>query len=46
MGRGSVFPIQAKGGSDKIGIIQIEQDVAMCEAKFPKLGSPPKSVVR
>jgi hypothetical protein len=32
-----VFPIQAKGGADKLGIIQIEQDFAMCAAKFPAL---------
>lgn len=32
-----VFPIQAKGGRDKIGIVQVEQDMAMCEEKFPNL---------
>jgi hypothetical protein len=32
-----VLPVQAKGGSDKIGIVQIEQDLAVCAAKFPKL---------
>jgi len=32
-----VFPVQAKGGRDKLGIVQIEQDFAMCESKFPKL---------
>ncbi len=32
-----VFPLQAKGGSDKIGITQIEQDIALCGAKFPQL---------
>lgn len=32
-----VFPIQAKGGVDKLGIIQVEQDFAMCAAKFPAL---------
>lgn len=30
-----VFPVQAKGGSDKLGIVQIEQDFAMCAQKFP-----------
>ncbi len=30
-----VFPVQAKGGSDKHSIVQIEQDFAMCKAKFP-----------
>ena len=32
-----VFPVQAKGGRDKISIVQIAQDFAMCEAKFPSL---------
>lgn len=29
-----VFPIQAKGGADQLGIVQIEQDFALCSAKF------------
>jgi len=32
-----VFPVQAKGGRDRLSIVQIEQDVAMCALKFPKL---------
>ncbi len=32
-----VFPVQAKGGKDKLGIVQIEQDFAICETKFPSL---------
>jgi hypothetical protein len=32
-----VMTVQAKGGSDKIGVVQIEQDVAVCAAKFPGL---------
>lgn len=32
-----VFPIQAKGGSDKLNMIQLEQDFAVCAAKFPDL---------
>ena len=32
-----VLPVQAKGGSDQLGIIQIEQDIAMCANKFPHL---------
>ncbi|MBI5303911.1 MAG: endonuclease [Chloroflexi bacterium] len=32
-----VLPIQAKGGTDRIGIVQVEQDIAMCAAKFPNL---------
>ena len=32
-----VFPIQAKGGKDKLNIVQIEQDFAVCATKFPLL---------
>lgn len=32
-----VLPVQAKGGRDKIGIVQIEQDWAMCAVKFAHL---------
>lgn len=32
-----VFPVQAKGGKDRIGIVQIEQDVEVCNSKFPGL---------
>jgi len=32
-----VLPVQAKGGRDEIGIIQIEQDLALCRQKFPNL---------
>ncbi len=32
-----VFPIQAKGGNDRLSIVQIEQDVAVCAHKFPSL---------
>lgn len=32
-----VILVQAKGGTDKIGVVQIEQDLAVCETKFPGL---------
>ena len=32
-----IFPIQAKGGSDKLNAVQIEQDIAVCANKFPGL---------
>src|SRR6266542_438786 len=37
--RGShyVVPIQAKGGKDRLSIVQIEQDLAVCASKFPSL---------
>jgi hypothetical protein len=31
-----VFPVQAKGGRDRMSIVQIEQDLALCAAKFPE----------
>jgi hypothetical protein len=32
-----VFPIQAKGGTDKLNVVQIEQDFAVCRHNFPSL---------
>lgn len=32
-----VLPVQAKGGSDRLGVIQIENDFRMCGRKFPGL---------
>ena len=32
-----VIPIQAKGGTDKLGIVQIEQDFAVCAHRYPTL---------
>lgn len=32
-----VFPVQAKGGRDKLSVVQVEQDVAVCAHKFPLL---------
>lgn len=32
-----IVPIQAKGGTDKLSIVQIEQDFAVCSHKFPFL---------
>lgn len=40
-GQHYVFPIQAKGKTDKVGLVQIEQDFALCEAKFPNLACIP-----
>lgn len=30
-----VIPVQAKGGKDRLSIVQIEQDMAVCATKFP-----------
>ncbi len=32
-----VFPVQAKSGSDRMNVVQIEQDLAVCADKFPEL---------
>ncbi|MBI3468603.1 MAG: endonuclease [Planctomycetes bacterium] len=32
-----VFPVQAKGRRDRISIVQIEEDFALCASKFPSL---------
>ncbi len=29
------MPVQAKGGKDKLGVVQIEQDIALCRQKLP-----------
>ncbi len=36
-GRQFVVPVQAKGGSDKHGMVQSQQDIACCAQKFPEL---------
>ncbi len=36
-----VFPVQAKGGSDALGTVQIRQDFALCAEKFPTLTCRP-----
>lgn len=36
-GRQFVVPVQAKGGSDRHGVVQTQQDVACCAQKFPDL---------
>lgn len=32
-----IVTVQAKGGSDQIGSVQVEQDLALCRQKFPHL---------
>lgn len=36
-GRQYILPVQAKGGSDEIGITQTEQDIAVCREKWPDM---------
>jgi len=42
-GRQFVLPVQAKGGSDEIGITQTEQDLAVCAEKWPHMVARPVS---
>lgn len=37
LGRQFIFPVQAKGGKDELGIVQIEQDFLLCRHKYPNL---------
>ncbi len=32
-----ILPVQAKGGTDRLGRVQLEQDLAMCASRFPQL---------
>ena len=43
-GKQYILPVQAKGSSDQLSPIQIEQDIAMCEHKFPNLICKPIGV--
>lgn len=36
-----IIPVQAKGGSDQIGVVQVEQDVAFATEKFPNVRCRP-----
>lgn len=42
-GRQFVVPVQAKGGSDKHGVVQTQQDIALCAQSFPGLICRPVS---
>lgn len=32
-----IIPVQAKGGSDQLGVVQTQQDIVYCYQKFPEL---------
>ncbi len=36
-GRQYILPVQAKGGSDQLSVVQTKQDIACCAKKFPNL---------
>jgi hypothetical protein len=38
-----VIPVQAKGGRDQIGVVQIAQDIKYCEQRFPGIRCRPVS---
>jgi hypothetical protein len=40
-GEQHIFPVQAKGTLDRLGVVQIEQDVALCAHRFPNLTCRP-----
>ncbi len=42
-GQQFVVPVQAKGGSDQLGVTQTRQDIACCFQKFPRLTCRPVS---
>jgi len=43
-GRQFVIPVQAKGGTDQIGVVQTRQDIDCCAQKYPALLCRPVSV--
>jgi hypothetical protein len=40
-GQQFVIPVQAKGGTDRLGVTQTKQDVGCCQQKFPQLRCRP-----
>ena len=43
-GQQFIIPVQAKGGTDRIGAVQAEQDLALCREVFPELTPRPVAV--
>jgi hypothetical protein len=39
-----VFPVQAKGKNDRLGIVQVGQDIAFCREEYPALVTRPIGV--
>lgn len=44
LGQQFAVPVQAKGGSDQIGVVQTSQDLALCRKAFPALTPRPVAV--
>ncbi|MBY0229862.1 MAG: hypothetical protein K2W96_11325 [Gemmataceae bacterium] len=43
-GQQFIVPVQAKTGNDQIGIVQVKQDLALCQHAFPELTPRPVAV--
>jgi hypothetical protein len=43
-GQQFIVPVQAKVGKDQLGIVQVEQDLALCQHAFPDLTPKPVAV--
>ena len=43
-GQQFVIPVQAKGGRDKLGVVQVEQDLALCRHNYANLTPRPVAV--
>jgi hypothetical protein len=43
-GQQFVVPVQAKGGTDQLGVVQVHQDLALCRHAFPHLTPRPVAV--
>jgi len=43
-GRHFVIPVQAKGGTDQLSVVQAKQDIEFCAQKYPALNCLPISV--
>ncbi|MCL2811671.1 MAG: endonuclease [Clostridia bacterium] len=44
IGQQFIIPVQAKAGNDKIGVVQLYQDITFCRTKFPDLICVPIAV--
>lgn len=44
LGQHFIVPVQAKGNNDRIGVVQLHQDVNFCQARFPHLVCVPIGV--
>ena len=46
IGQHFIIPVEAKGGTDKVGVVQMMQDIRYCEQRFPDLICVPVAVHR